>query len=191
MAKEHDYSSTQVHLPPKHAKAIQDYAADINPDDLHETETNDDVPHITVKYGLHTDDHRDVEKILEPMAPARATLGTTSLFENDDKDYDVLKIDVASDDLAALNKAVADGTEHTDTFPEYHPHATVAYLKKGRGKNYVGQDVLGKIPATVNFDTVHFSGKDGRKVPISLTGDRTEQAITHAIKAGDDHGTDD
>jgi 2'-5' RNA ligase len=181
----YDYSSTQVNLPPKHAKAVQDFAADIDPDDLHETEKNEDVPHITVKYGLHTDDHRDVAKALESEPPANATINGLSMFERDDKDYDVLKYDVDSRDLERLNGIVAKTAPHTDTFPEYHPHVTVAYLKKGRGKKYVHQATPMQDMPSVNFDTVHFSSKSGNIVPMSLNGEPNESAVRRSVKESD------
>jgi hypothetical protein len=67
----------------------------------------------------------------------------------------------------------------TDTFPEYKPHATIAYVKKGRGAKYAGDDFLqGK---TITLDSVTFSGRDGERVEIPLTGKPESTGSTSSI----------
>jgi 2'-5' RNA ligase len=57
-----------------------------------------------------------------------------SLFEN--AKYDVLKFDVENPVLAEINTELSK-LPHTTNFPDYHPHATIGYLKPGTGKKYV------------------------------------------------------
>lgn len=164
---QHDYSSTQVNLPAPIAKAMKRHAAQISDQDLG-PDGREDQPHITLKYGLHGDNPGAVRKLLQTQPPITATLGTLSLFTNDDAD--VLKLNVASPDLAGLNKKLAGALPNTDTHPKYQPHATIAYLKPGTGKKYSGQKVPGVSGRVVTFHSVRFSGKGGQQVDIPLTG---------------------
>jgi hypothetical protein len=61
--------------------------------------------------------------------PFDIELKPITLFRQDD--YDVVKMDVISAQLHALNREVCNVAPHHDTHPEYHPHVTIAYVKKG------------------------------------------------------------
>jgi 2'-5' RNA ligase len=170
-AKEPDreFSSTQVDLPSAATKkilargrAIPD--ADLT-DDGRETE-----PHITVKFGLH--DGKPSRKLIGALTgfgTVSATLGKTSLFSNDDAD--VVKVEVSSPDLHRLNKLISRTVTCTDTHPTYTPHATVAYVKPGRGKKYAGDDSL--AGTKLEFDSIVFSAKDRTLHKIPLTGEKS------------------
>jgi diguanylate cyclase (GGDEF)-like protein len=133
-------------------------------------------PHITVKYGLHTTDADEVRKILANEKPFSVKLGKVSIFPaSGDTAYDVVKADVESPELHRINKLIADNTKVTDTFPEYKPHVTLAYVKKGEGQKYVGRtDLEGK---ELRFDAITFSGKDGKIVQIPLRGGTTKEGL--------------
>lgn len=175
--KKYDFSSTQFDLPPEHAAALHELAAKI-PDGALNTEAGgrETEPHITVKYGLHGNEPQKVRALLADQPPITVTLGKTSIFPADEKATqrggadvsDVVKVDVDSPELHALNKKIADALPHTDTFPEYKPHATVAYVKPGLGKRFAGDaSVAGR---TMTLDRLTFSGQDGKKIEIPLTG---------------------
>jgi hypothetical protein len=96
----------------------------------------EDEPHTTLLYGLHSADIED-SKVLElckSKAIGSMTLHNASLFENEK--YDVLKFDVENPVLAEINGELSK-LPHTTNFPDYHPHATIGYLKPGTGKKYV------------------------------------------------------
>lgn len=162
----HKFSSTQVNLPEGPAGWIKGAAAKIADEDLapdgRETE-----PHVTVRYGLLTEDAEAVRKALEGEGPITLTAGKTSLFP-DSGDGEVVKVDVDSPDLHRLNKKIADAIEHTDTHPDYKPHITLAYVKPGTGEKYVGMDDVEGMPVTV--DTIRFSTAGGQKFDIRLEG---------------------
>lgn len=169
--KPREFSSTQVNLPPDVADSVRQTAAKIPDEDLVE-DGREDEPHTTVKFGLHTNDAEDVRPLLANEPPVKVKFGKVSLFENDDAD--VVKIDVDSPDLHRLNKKIADALPHTDTRPEYKPHVTLAYVKPGMGKKYLGLNDLEGQEITLNAIT--FSGKDRQKIEIPLGGRSIESS---------------
>lgn len=106
----------------------------------------EDEHHVTALYGLWTKDPKVVEGVVGRLGKGKITgrIFKTSIFENDK--YDVLKYDVSSDDLHELNKLLRKDLKYTPDFPKYHPHLTIGYLKKGKGKKYSGRD----MPDTTN-----------------------------------------
>ena len=126
----YSYGCVMAVLPDELAKRIMDFGKSIADADIYDDEDGEkgreDMPHVTVKYGLHTDNPDAVKAILNGHAPAKIKLGKMSAFHNDD--FVVLKIEVDSPDLHALNKDISDSLACTDGFPEYNPHVTIAYL---------------------------------------------------------------
>jgi hypothetical protein len=98
------------------------------------------IPHVTVKYGIHTKDANDIFDLVKDHGVIEANIGNTDYFSI--KDADVVILKVHSEKLNALNKAISDGIECTDTHPEYKPHITIAYVKKGLGPKYSGLTVF-------------------------------------------------
>lgn len=93
-------------------------------------------PHITVLYGVsNTVSHNEVKEFIESnvTTPITGKLTSISMFENE---YDVLKFTVDSEDLHKLNKLMTDSFPYENDYPDYIPHMTIAYLKKGTGKKY-------------------------------------------------------
>jgi len=94
--------------------------------------------HATVLYGFVDDKIvvQDVlDKVAETMGPIEIDVKGISIFENEK--YDVVKYDVESAQLTALNKHFSDNFENENKFPNYHAHITIAYVKPGEGKKYI------------------------------------------------------
>lgn len=164
----YDYSSTQMNLPKEAALGIKRLANQIPEEDLAEN-GRETTPHITVKYGLHGKPLDKVRELLKDEGPVTVKLGKTSIFPaGESGNGDVVKVDIDSPQLHRLNKKIADALPHTDTHPEYKPHATVAYVKPGLGKKYEGNDSLAGEEWVL--DRLTFSGKDGKTVEIPLKG---------------------
>lgn len=115
----------------------------IDPEDLYTEEGDrsfgfEDEPHATLLFGLHSDEipDEDVMKISTSIPVGSLTLKDASLFKNKNKPYEVLKFDIDNSALYDINRKLAE-LPHTTEFPDYHPHCTVAYLKKGTGDKYV------------------------------------------------------
>jgi 2'-5' RNA ligase len=168
----HDYSSTQINIPEKEAGEIKAYANNIPENEIY-TDPNDDSygrednPHITVRYGMETVDPKEIAPVFEGLGPIKAKMGKVSIFETDD--YDVVKVDIESEDLKAANKKVGDTVDLPgETFKDYLPHATIAYVKNGEGKKYVGDKAFEGKEITV--DSIVLSAKDGKMHEIKLAG---------------------
>ncbi len=148
-----EYSVLMAPLPKfaiKYVKPLWDLIskADLLDDGI-ETE-----PHITIKYGLHTDSYHPVKSLLHGERPFNVTLGKTSIFKNEE--FDVVKLSVYGNELFKLNALVSE-LPHTDTYPDYKPHLTIAYVKSGCGDKYAGiDDVDGMV---VTFSELVFSDK--------------------------------
>lgn len=116
----------------------------IDPEDVYEGDGGyglEHDPHVTVLFGFH-DDKVDVNelkrcvKTIMDKRPLGFTLGQASIFDN--PQYDVLKFDIndTTGILTELNGMLSDQYENTNSYPDYHPHATIAYIKKGEGQRY-------------------------------------------------------
>jgi 2'-5' RNA ligase len=166
--EEHKFSSTQVNLPSGIASRIIRWGKDIIPDsDIYDGEENcgrEDEIHVTVLFGLHSNNGRDVKKILQGEKLINLRLGKTSIFESEN--YDVVVLSVYSKDLVRLNKKIRLHCDNTQTHGSYKPHCTIAYVKKGAGKKYVGKDKFEGVQVTI--DEIIFSNKHRSHSEIDL-----------------------
>lgn len=94
-----------------------------------------DDAHITICYGFNDEVvFEDVVKYVSPLENYKTKITGVSFFENDE--YDVMKCDVVCPEAKKTNKKIVNNfTIHTD-YPDFHPHITIAYLKKGASKKY-------------------------------------------------------
>ncbi len=168
---DYSYSSTQVNVVDDLAQRIISWGDEnIADEDIYTGEENmgrEDTPHITVLYGIVSNEPDEAITLLEDkeIGPVKATLGKVSLFENSD-DYDVVKIEVDSEDLSRINKLFFDNLENESSFPEYKPHVTIAYVNKGSGKLYSGSDEF--EGTELFFDEIRFSSADEERTMIDL-----------------------
>lgn len=172
-------------LPEHLAQKVRDYAALIPDDDVFEDGSGEhgreDQPHATVKYGLHTDNPDEVKSVLADQPPATIKLGGMSAFHNEK--YVVLKLDVDSNDLHALNKVISDELEVTDGFPVYKPHVTIAYLNHRPDDPYYYERLYSRIFDGEEFelDELLFSTADDDDYMIPLTGAKSLAASKIAM----------
>ncbi|MGE0463431.1 MAG: 2'-5' RNA ligase family protein [Vicinamibacterales bacterium] len=166
------YSSTQVNLPPDVGGRLQALAGTIPDTDLAADGRESD-PHITVQYGIESDDVEPLRQALAGLGPVTVRFGKTSLFENEDAD--VVKVDIDSPDLRRVREAIRAVVDAPgDTHPTYVPHATIAYVKPGRGRAYAGRTDLQGQTATI--DRIVFSTRDRQTLEIPLAGPAAETA---------------
>jgi len=172
-AASHKFATTQVNLPPDLAARFA--AFPIAPEDLSPEHGREMTPHVTVKYGLVDASPDDVRDALAGEAPFTLTFGKTATFAGvEDGTADAVIVGVESEDLGRLNALVADAVETIDSHPEYKPHATIAYVKLGRGKDYAGDKSF--VGLTVRVDSIVFSGKDDEVHEVGLVGTRMRAA---------------
>ena len=115
-------------------------------------------PHVTIKYGFTPDlTNANIAEILKGAKPFTVILKSLSLFENEK--FDVVKFDVEpTEELLELRRR-CDVYHSKDTYPEYHPHVTVAYVKKG-----AFTQVRDEINIQFPISRIKYSGANGKKV---------------------------
>ena len=185
LGSEYDFSSTHFLLPKELAEKIVRWAVENIPEDQIVHDEKDPgtkgiqlESHITLKYGLKTDNFEEVKKALEIEKAPHVKFNKTSFFEPEGKDYDVVIIPVESEDLQKLNEKLCSQVEHEDLqFKEYHPHVTVAYVKKGLGKTYDGKDII--TDEEIYLDVLTFSPKKGEKRELELHKKASTENLVH------------
>ena len=138
----------------------------IDPNDVYE-DPNDDTyglekePHTTLLFGIHSNEVDDakVMEICKSRHFGEMTLHNPSIFENEK--YDVLKFDVKNESLNGINKELKK-LPFTNEYKDYHPHATIAYMKKGSAKKYA--DRLKGAAFKVKPSSIVYSKPDGTKL---------------------------
>ena len=167
----HDFSSVHIKLPGKIANEIMKWGKDhLAPEDIYNADgkygREDDI-HVTVLYGIHDASDTEAESLLRSERPITLELGGITTFTHNPA-FDVLKIDVISPDLRRINKKLRESLEYTDKYPQYHPHVTIAYVKKDRcQKNEDSHDFECK---RITCRDIIFSSKNGKKSTIELCG---------------------
>ena len=90
----------------------------------------DNEPHVTLKYGFEPDlDRNTIAEILKGTKPFNVVLTSLNQFQNEK--YDVVKFEVQKCPILTELRRRCDGYPNTDSYPDYAPHMTLAYVKKG------------------------------------------------------------
>ncbi len=158
----YNFSSVQIDLPQEIAQKVILWGdKNIDDEDLYEFGRELD-PHITVFYGLHNAKSNIVTKVLRGFEHFYVTLGEVSTFTTNDN-FDVVKVEVYSKELHRMHTMLK-RLPHTQKYPDYKPHVTIAYVRK----NYC-RCITGSF-TDVNFkvENVFFSSTTGKKTKIKL-----------------------
>lgn len=138
--EQHKYSCVMVNLPPIMSQHFIRLRKRINRRHWHEVEMAEiGEPHVTILYGLHDKSAAASHKLLVDLPLPVIQFGQVEIFEVPGKTYDVIVCRVKSPDLSRMNRSLR-SLPHTNKFPEYKPHVTIGYVKKGRGKLYRNLD---------------------------------------------------
>jgi len=87
-------------------------------------------PHVTILFGFNPDlKESEVRKIIADVRPFNITAQGISIFESED--FDVVKFDINKSGPLMELRERSIIYPHVSTFPNYHPHLTVAYVRKG------------------------------------------------------------
>lgn len=175
------YGCLMVYFDSETCKKCEEFCNTNIPEESLSDDGIEDESHVTVLYGFHPDiTIEDITNFINQTVkePIELTLKGVSRFECED--YDVIKVDVDSSDLHDLNdklREAFDGKVEI-TFPNYHPHMTLAYVKKGalphldgnnmfEGENYVFDEFVYSTPGmedkyliSKNLDMIDSSDKD-------------------------------
>jgi hypothetical protein len=165
--KKYDYGCVMLNVP-YHASGIHEYiySSDVYNNDGTGLETT---PHITLLYGLHKGVSLvDVLNVLKNFQFGVLKIGNVSKFDNEH--FDVLKFGVDGESLHECNK-VLKKLPHTSKFPDYKPHLTVGYLKKGTADYYIKLLKNFKIETYPSYATYSTAEGDKYKVPIKINFD--------------------
>jgi hypothetical protein len=117
-------------------------------------------PHVTILYGLHEEVSLDqVKSVFEGLNESiYIKIEGIGVFEN--KDFDVVKFNVIPNrTLQNLYDRLSE-FPNSNEYPEYRPHITIAYVKKGRGKKYEDPTYTHSVD---NIDEVCYSMSNGSK----------------------------
>lgn len=135
----YDYGCVMVEVPVSNWNEITSI---VNKDDLYEVEGENygiqDNPHLTLLYGLKSNITKEqVEQVLQKAIDGDKIIieiENIGLFENDN--FDVVKFNIKkTEQLQKLFDSLSE-LPNENTFPDYNPHMTIAYVKKGLGKKY-------------------------------------------------------
>lgn len=163
--KKFDKSIVMFRLPSDIKKEVINICKNNIIDEALNDEGRDEDSHITIKWGLLTNDIEDFKDFFNDTKPIEIELGEISLFEQDDQD--VIKIDIKSSALHRLNKKITDAFENETTYKDYKPHITLCYIKKGK----CPESLLGKCKLTgkkIIIDKIIFQNQYGEDKVFKL-----------------------
>lgn len=179
--KQGEYSCVMASIPHGIAQEIVEFGVREIPDEDLYTDEDGNLgrelqAHVTIMYGLLTDDAKSVRRSFNHTKPFKAKLGKVRHFQPPERDFDVVTVEVVSDDLTAANKMIEDKFDCADDLPssgEYKPHVTIAYVKRNAAKKHIGSDEFDGIE--IELDTLVFSPRVGNKTHFSI-GSNKKQA---------------
>ena len=165
-----DYSSLHIEPPSDLSCEITKWACEhVDDDDIYVsyqdfTYGREDEIHVTALFGIHSDNSSQIRTIIG-RKPINVQLGEVRVFSNPFK-FDVVNIQVFSQDLVDLNKLLVAQVPFTNKYKTYNPHLTIAYVKKGKGWKHNGLDLWKGRKFTSDY--LIFSSKNGTKERIVL-----------------------
>lgn len=142
----------------------------ISPEDLHNDEEEqygfETEPHLTLLYGLHKDvTTEQVKSILDTFELDKISIKINGIGNFENSDYDVLKFNVVKTDILQQIHEFLSEIPNSNKYPDYNPHITIAYLKKGTSKKYLNENFKMVIP---KIESIIFSKPSGEKIEIKV-----------------------
>lgn len=142
---DYEYSTFQIRYSQDTEKRIRMFLSEnLDLDDVYkdnDVKGIEDITHTTVLYGIpdRTPDKLSLGDINLPQEIRWIGLGA---FEPEDKPYDVLliKVEPVPELVAVFDFLNSIYPENANSFPDYVPHTTLAYVKKGTIQKYLAMD---------------------------------------------------
>lgn len=136
-------------------------------DDPREEYGLENVPHISVLYGIKKeDDYFDMRDKLKNFGKIEFEIGKIKSFRNVDKPYDVIVLEIISPKLNELHNFLKEKYDNAFSFPTYTPHMTIAYVQKDKLKEIEGDCAW--TGAKYSCNIVRFSHINGYFLDIPL-----------------------
>jgi len=183
-AKEKSYGFIGVDMPRDVSLRLALMQRAIPKEDLYEDKAGyglEKNPHVTLAYGHEENDPRTTKEALADLAAGEGTISGLSSF--DQQDYKVLKFDVDSEHLHSLNKRLRERIPMPgNTFPDYKPHVTVAYMKPD--VDLAKYQKLARLLSGRKFPIRHldFRGPDDKRTTLTLADLQKEAAVPAVLK---------
>jgi len=121
-------------------------------------------PHVTALYGILGISLDEVVRIVAGLESPLVKFGKTSSFPGGDHGVPLF-VSVESDDMHNINTKLRSLLPHTVGFPEYTPHATLAYVTDAEGLANTRCSLTGKS-CYLTTAIVSMPGKDKVVVPL-------------------------
>lgn len=171
----HKWATTQLNLPRDVAAQVSEIAERI-PAYLLDPKGREDDVHVTVLYGLQTDDAEVAAAAVAGASQPSFAWGTPHVFAGvEEGTCDAVVVRVApSAELLVLRERLL-RLPHKDQYPEYLPHVTLAYVQLGRGGEVAElvRPMVERLASPVTVPALTFSDRMHRKTEIDLDPWRT------------------
>ena len=157
-----------VRLPQKPSKRIQSWGKDNIPNSIlsqEEDKGRELDTHITVIYGVCDNSVESVKEIVNSYDSIKIKLGKVGYFKKS-PDFDVVKIEIISEDLRRLHEDIKRGLNVEESFDKYQPHCTIAYVEKGEALKFAGDDFI--EGEEIIFNKIVFINNKDKEFEIKL-----------------------
>lgn len=151
--------TSQINLPYSVFPKFRNLQKKVDKNDLAKDGFPQYIPHITLFYGLNKVDKKEFKKIANLFLPTTIILGKTKFFKpHEDPDACVLYISIKNPSvLKTIHTTIQSNMDvQPESFMQYTPHVTLAYIKKDAIEKYTDMndlDGIRFIAHTINVGT--------------------------------------
>jgi 2'-5' RNA ligase len=140
LEKNKEASSIQAELPSGLSSNVQQMGREIPKEDLAGDGIDIDVPHVTVRFGVESDDASQLTAIVKRHLPFFAELGTVKSFPPSEDGSVPLYVEVVKSPLFASVRSDLEASYKClpNDFDTYTPHVTIAFIKPEVAEKYTG-----------------------------------------------------
>jgi hypothetical protein len=179
----HQFGVVMIEIPVNNWDEIVSH---IDPDDVYtegEKYGIEDNPHCTILYGLHKE--VSVEMVEEVLSSVNSGIDIEiegiGIFNNHPK-FDVVKFNIKPNNKLQYLFDELSKLPNSNEYPDYCPHITISYVKKGTAKKYINNDYRYGVSGS---HVVTYSTADRNKVKFDLNEKINEATIGGKTKIED------
>jgi len=161
MSHKNEFGCLMAFIAPSVSQNIIKYGKTMVPDDNLYIVPDDDYgrevePHVTLKYGFTKDLTDDqIAEIINGIGKFSVVAEGVSCFKNEL--FDVVKFDIKKTEPLLTMRDRCNKFPNQDSFPSFHPHTTIAYVKKDTFPHTIKNKNI-----EFNVDRMKYSGIDGK-----------------------------